>query len=637
MPNLQRLMERGVSGVLRASSPLLSPTSWTTIVTGVGPTKHRVLGPLEMRGDKVGLQLVGRSSQQAPAVWSILEAAGVACHTINFPATHPAEGTRGVSISNMYPLTRDKRVLEAAVRPAAFLKTLEPLRIGVNEIDQASLLTFVPEAKEIEQRTDPRLGAIAQILAHTATVHAAATAVLEQVEWDFAAVCYMGLHQFSHMFMAYHPPYRPGVVEERDFRLYQHVITAAYRFHDLLLGRLVELAGEDATVMVVSDHGFHSDRLRPGGAPASEEAMLQWHREEGVLVASGSGISRGGVAARGVDVTPTILGLFGVNKTAEMPGEPLFGAGGALRPAPGVESEEVVSAGVGQAEDGGVDYLLALGYAEHPDPIAAFVDEHFEQRRDYYLAIAWLEEGNPREAVGLLEGLVKARPGKREFETALALAYARGRRLEDARRVVERLASVSETPLALAGLASLEMAARRAQSALEHLRRAQGMGLKSPMLAADVGRALLRLGRVEEAKRAFEEALAQDGELAEGHLGLSAVYSLRGEPALAVEAARRSLALRPENGEGYYRLGAGLLALGRLDEARVALEQAQGWDSGALLVLRKLAEVYERLGDRGKAREVDALAHAAVVRARVRGRGLEAGMVVRRRREAKVE
>ena len=42
-------------------------------------------------------------------------------------------------------------------------------------------------------------------------------------------------------------------------------MTGIYRFHDLMLGRLLELAGPDAYVMIVSDHGFESGPLRPRG------------------------------------------------------------------------------------------------------------------------------------------------------------------------------------------------------------------------------------------------------------------------------------------------------------------------------------------------------------------------------------
>src|SRR5690349_6372421 len=43
MPELDRLVREGRSGVLRSLVPPLSPLVWTTIATGVSPLQHRIL------------------------------------------------------------------------------------------------------------------------------------------------------------------------------------------------------------------------------------------------------------------------------------------------------------------------------------------------------------------------------------------------------------------------------------------------------------------------------------------------------------------------------------------------------------------------------------------------------------------
>src|SRR5688500_14833804 len=43
MPELDRLVREGRSGVLRSLVPALSPLVWTTIATGQGPLQHRIL------------------------------------------------------------------------------------------------------------------------------------------------------------------------------------------------------------------------------------------------------------------------------------------------------------------------------------------------------------------------------------------------------------------------------------------------------------------------------------------------------------------------------------------------------------------------------------------------------------------
>ena len=56
-------------------------------------------------------------------------------------------------------------------------------------------------------------------------------------------------------------------IPERDFELFHGVVTAAYELHDQMLGTLLAKAGDDATVILMSDHGFHPDHLRPRAIP----------------------------------------------------------------------------------------------------------------------------------------------------------------------------------------------------------------------------------------------------------------------------------------------------------------------------------------------------------------------------------
>ena len=48
---------------------------------------------------------------------------------------------------------------------------------------------------------------------------------------------------------------------------YGGVVEAGYRLFDLMLARLVELAGGEATVVLVSDHGYAASPVRPTARP----------------------------------------------------------------------------------------------------------------------------------------------------------------------------------------------------------------------------------------------------------------------------------------------------------------------------------------------------------------------------------
>ena len=111
----------------------------------------------------------------------------------------------------------------------------------------------------------------------------------------------------------------------QDFETYQHILPACYQFHDRMLGRLIELAGDNTTVMLVSNHGCKTGAMRPQRLSPMPEDVEAWHRRQGLFVISGPRIKRASHCrdASILDVTPTLLTLFGLKTAADMDGRPL--------------------------------------------------------------------------------------------------------------------------------------------------------------------------------------------------------------------------------------------------------------------------------------------------------------------------
>ena len=115
-------------------------------------------------------------------------------------------------------------------------------------------------------------------------MHAAACHLIAETDWDFTAVYYSGIDEFGHFFMPYHPPRLAGV-SESDARIYGHVMEGCYRFHDMMLDAMLSYAGDDTTVLLISDHGFQSGTGRPS-ANAWQQPET-WHRQFGIACACG--------------------------------------------------------------------------------------------------------------------------------------------------------------------------------------------------------------------------------------------------------------------------------------------------------------------------------------------------------------
>ncbi|MBK7010180.1 MAG: alkaline phosphatase family protein [Saprospiraceae bacterium] len=74
--------------------------------------------------------------------------------------------------------------------------------------------------------------------------------------------------------------------------MYKDVVAGAYKFHDMILGRYLELIPEDTTVIVMSDHGFHPGVNRPEVLPDEPTAPAYEHSPFGIFVMKGPGIKK---------------------------------------------------------------------------------------------------------------------------------------------------------------------------------------------------------------------------------------------------------------------------------------------------------------------------------------------------------
>jgi predicted AlkP superfamily phosphohydrolase/phosphomutase len=143
------------------------------------------------------------------------------------------------------------------------------------------------------------------------------------------------------------PPAAP--VDPDEVRTFGETIRKYYEYTDGIVGEFLDLAGDGWTVIVTSDHGHSGPKLR-GTTYAIGTAM---HDPTGVVVLSGKDIvaRRKLSGARVLDLTPTILTLFGLPVATDMDGRPLTGAidPGFLKKHP-IQWVETYEVGEGQAE-----------------------------------------------------------------------------------------------------------------------------------------------------------------------------------------------------------------------------------------------------------------------------------------------
>jgi len=455
MPTLDDFINHGVIGNLATLRPILSPMLWNSIATGKRPDKHGILGFMEPDPQTGGVRPVTSTSRKVKAIWNILTQKGYKTHVLGWFAGHPAEPINGISVSDLFPYAvgpQDKPwpLPPGAVYPESLREKFAKLRMHPAEVSEAAILPWIPLAAKIDQEKDKGLQSFAKILSENCSIHNAATWILQNEPWDFLAVYYNGIDHFCHGFMHYHPPRMEGIPEDR-FETYKDVVNGAYRFHDMMLQTLLDLAGPEATVVIVSDHGFHSDHLRPRGIPMEPAGPAVQHRQFGIVCMRGEHIKQDEriYGATLLDVTPTILTLFGLPVGEDMDGRVLvqaFENPPQITRIPSWEKEEG-ACGMHPADlrmdpaaaQAVLQQFVALGYIQplSEDQEKAVATAVREQQ--YNLARSYMDSRRYTEALAIFEELTQNNPDEARFMQHLAQCYLALGKRADAKDLLQKL------------------------------------------------------------------------------------------------------------------------------------------------------------------------------------------------------
>jgi tetratricopeptide (TPR) repeat protein len=604
---------------------------WTSVATGMTADRHGVLGFVEPEESGFGVRLVRQGSRRVRAVWEMLGERGLRSVVIGWPVTGPAEDMGGVMVSDRALDTLRDRPEEVGELEAGLVSPDE-MRGAVGEwrhhpcdFSPWDLREMIPAIGEIDLGVDGRPADLARALARCVTVHNVATGLVGGDDWDFFAVYYDMIDRAGHEFMSYRAPRMEGVSDE-DFRRYGGVMDEVYVFHDAMLGRLLELAGPDVGVLLLSDHGFQTGSRRPryrgpsaGGVGIAEDGA-DWHRMHGVLLMHGPGIRAGErvFGATLLDMAPTMLGYFGLPAGEDMPGRVLESALVDGRSVPRIASWEatgprVVGGGVGELprplEEAAVRDLVALGYLASGVEAGAAAARRARREQDFNLGVVYLSTARPGEAVAVFRGLVGEDGGEVRYRLGeIEALAAEGRH----REVLAAVVAFGETGVENA---FVEMAAAAAHFALGDagmsgrcLERAQRLAGNHPDVLHLVGQMHLERGRYWLAREAFAEVVAMDPLHFHGMTGLAESFLELRQYEVALEKVVGSLRMAYWNPRSHLVLGRILLETGGYDDAvrafRLALAQAPRWVSAHQF----LAEALGRMGDPAGARRHRALA-----------------------------
>lgn len=232
MPNLARLIGRGVSGGLESVIPPLTPPAWTTAVTGVPPAEHGVLNFARPRFGRATFDFFNALDRRVPALWDYLAAAGKRSLILHLPAAHPPFEIEGVLVSGI-PITNLRS-------DCTYPKSLKD-----------DLIANVPGYKlypDTLQLTGERDAYFEDAIATLRTHVEESLFLMSREKWDLLFTVWQPGDSLMHFFWK-DMEGRSGAPER------EHYIRDYYIEADAGIGRIVEAAGDDAHFVVMSDHG----------------------------------------------------------------------------------------------------------------------------------------------------------------------------------------------------------------------------------------------------------------------------------------------------------------------------------------------------------------------------------------------
>lgn len=556
MPALESLVNKGSIGNIATLDPPLSPMLWTSIASGKRAYDHGILGFLETTEDGEQLKPISSASRKSKAIWEILNSRGYKTQIYGWWPSHPAEPVDGIMVSNFFGKAtkgswwNDWPKSSNQVHPPELQEQMDALRVHPSELTYEQMAPFIKDIDSIYLKKDPRATHLAKDLAECLSVHAAATFGIEHHEWDFAAVYFNAIDHLSHVFMRYHPP-RQEYIKEEDFELYKDVINSTYRFHDMMLARYLELIDDDTYVILLSDHGFHSDHLRLAKLPKEPAAIAREHNPLGVLCLKGPGIKADEriYGASLLDITPTILHLFDLPIGEDMEGKVLAQAFGRFEGTGSVESweddESSLKFGEGLGSDDAevMQQLVDLGYVEavdreSKDAIKKQLDENL-----FYLARSYADGARYVETSELLEKLCNDHPENYRYRSSLIRCYSK---------------------------------LGHSDAGLSHLSRLDEKHRLSPDMRLMEGELLILQGKGPKAKRIFDQVRAELGADSGMEFRLGEAYVKLDLWGLALDLFERVLNNNPDSFDALHGKGLCLMRLGKFELALDALLDSIG-------------------------------------------------------------
>ncbi|HET7903799.1 MAG TPA: alkaline phosphatase family protein [Candidatus Eisenbacteria bacterium] len=330
LPAFATLRAQGASGRLRSLEPLTkSPIIWASIATGKVPEKHGISDFFVKRAEKSreAAKAAGEEGDapttsnlwRARPVWDIVGSLGKRVGVIGWWTTWPAQQVNGWMVSDYVQYDDGSWPAKDARRtyPESLDSLVQAMRRTPQSVSWAELFQFVApiDTTKVTQRQKDLLQDLRWIYAADMTFYRVGMHLYKTHKPEFMTVYFRGVDAASHRYWdidipgSFNPP-----LTDAEYQWMRTLIPNYYVFTDRLIGNFMKEADSNTNVVVCSDHGFM------GGGKG-----VMAHKLDGIVFMKGPGVKKGVTIAGAtvLDVTPTVLTLFGLPTAQDMDGRPI--------------------------------------------------------------------------------------------------------------------------------------------------------------------------------------------------------------------------------------------------------------------------------------------------------------------------
>jgi len=239
LPTIRHLIREGVGLTLLSTIPPYTPQAWTSLITGVNPGKHGILGFAIPKGNLLQKKLLNSTDIKSPILWDILNENGVSTGLINIPMTYPPRPVDGFMVTGMMTPSLESNFTYPPRLKDVLLNSIPNyvIDVPVGDRDRKSLSIIARIEKALEERAK------------------VCFFLLKKFPVEFFFVVFETPDRLQHLFWKYLDCNSPLFSTKKGASIREKV-KKIFKKLDQIIEELIEKWGQDALVILLSDHGF---------------------------------------------------------------------------------------------------------------------------------------------------------------------------------------------------------------------------------------------------------------------------------------------------------------------------------------------------------------------------------------------